>query len=237
MILSAHQPTYLPWLGLFHKIALADQFVSFNQVQYQPIDWINRNKIKTPDGSIWLTIPMLRKGYMDKKIIDIEINNDAPWARKHWNSLLHNYKKSPYFKKYADYFETVYQQEWETLIELNESMLEWFLSTLGIAVPVLSAADYESSGKKSDLVLDMCLQLKADTFLFGEQGKNYANTNSFINAGVTPIFQDYRHPTYSQLYGEFKSHLSIVDLLFNCGDDSLSVLMADNLDRAALRDA
>ena len=99
MILTAHQPVYLPWLGLFHKIALAETFVYFDQVQYLPKDWMNRNKIRTKDGSIWLTVPVLRKGYRDLKSSEIEINNSINWQKKHLRSISLNYKKSPYFVK------------------------------------------------------------------------------------------------------------------------------------------
>ena len=105
MILTAHQPCYLPWLGLFNKIARADRFISFNQVQYQAKDWNNRNQIKTARGAQWLSVPVLRKGRLDRVYSDIKINNDIPWGRKHWNSLQANYGKAPHFKKYADYFE------------------------------------------------------------------------------------------------------------------------------------
>lgn len=228
MILTAHQPVYLPWLGLFHKIALADQFVSFNQVQYQPKDWNNRNKVKTPQGAVWLTVPVMRKGYLEKKICEIEINNNDKWRHKHWNTLLHNYGKAPYFKRYADYFEGVYASEWKTITELNESMLAWFLAELGINVPIISAGDYEFQGLKSDLVLDMCKQLGADSYIFGTQGQGYADEQSFIDAGIKPVFQDYNHPVYAQQRGDFISHLGIVDLLMNCGDNSLEILMSGN---------
>ncbi len=234
LILTAHQPAYLPWLGLFHKIALADRFVSFNQVQYQPKDWNNRNRIKAIDGPIWLTVPVLRKGYLEKKICDMAINNDMPWARKHWKSLQANYAKAPYFEKYADFFEDTYSRHWETLVELNEYMLRWFLDTLEIATPVESAGDNDFHGHKGTLVLDMCRKLGAAVYIFGAQGKDYADEVTFREAGITPIFQDYHHPIYSQLYGGFQSHLSIVDLLFNCGDDSLDILMSGNLDRKSL---
>lgn len=234
MILTAHQPVYLPWLGLFHKIALADKFVSFNQVQYQPKDWNNRNRVKTQKETIWLSVPVLRKGYLDGTISDIEINNDIPWGRKHWNTLLHNYAKAPHFNKYADFFETVYSQEWSKLVDLNESMLRWFLETLGIDIDVFSAGDFDFQGQKSDLVLDMCKTLNADTYIFGAQGEGYADVQSFLDGGVKPIFQDYNHPVYPQQYGGFASHISIVDLLFNCGDSSLDILMSGNLDRATL---
>jgi len=105
MILTAHQPVYLPWLGLFHKIALAEKFVFFNEVQYLPKDWMNRNKIKTPSGEIWLTVPVLRKGHRGMKTSEIKINNDIDWKRKHLNSIRLNYKKSLYFKKYFPFTE------------------------------------------------------------------------------------------------------------------------------------
>lgn len=234
MILSAHQPVYLPWLGLFHKIALADLFIAFDQVQYQPKDWNNRNRIKTPQGAIWLSVPVLRKGYLERTISDIEINNAEPWARKHWRSLQLAYAKAPYYKRYADFFEDTYQRRWTSLVELNAYMLAWFLDTLGIAVPVRSAGEWNFQGEKSALVLDMCTQVGARDYIFGAQGRDYADLAAFQAAGVRAHFQDYRHPRYAQLHGEFESHLSIVDLLFNCGDESRDILLAGNLTRAQL---
>jgi hypothetical protein len=234
MILTAHQPVYLPWLGLFHKIALADLFVSFNQVQYQPKDWNNRNRIKTPSGPIWLSVPVLRKGYLENTISDIRINNSIAWGRKHFNALTLNYSKAPFFQRYADFFEDTYGRNWDTLVELNEYMLRWFLHILGINTPVRSAAEWDFKGEKSDLVLDMCKQSSADTYIFGAQGRNYADGDVFGKAGVNIEFQEYRHPVYPQLHGEFESNLSIVDLLFNCGEESLSVLMSGNIKRADL---
>jgi hypothetical protein len=203
-------------------------------VQYQPKDWNNRNQIKTAGEPIWLTVPVLRKGYLEKKVCDIAINNDTPWARKHWKSLQANYAKAPYFRKYADFFEDTYSRQWETLVALNEYMLRWFLDTLGVATAVDSAGDHDFRGQKGELVLDMCRKLGAAVYIFGAQGKDYADEAAFHEAGITPLFQDYRHPVYSQLYEDFQSHLSIVDLLFNCGDDSLDILMSGNLDRKSL---
>lgn len=234
MILSAHQPVYLPWLGLFHKIALADMFVSFNQVQYQPKDWNNRNQIKTPQGPIWLSVPVLRKGYLEKTISDIEINNNEPWARKHWKSLQVAYSKAPYFKRYKEFFEDVYGRRWDRLVDLNEAMLRGFLDILGIDVPVRSAGDWNFSGAKSDLVLDMCIQTKASEYIFGANGRDYADEKAFSAAGVKVHFQDYVHPTYPQQHGNFIPYMSIVDLLFNCGDESYSVLMSGNVSKVEL---
>ena len=203
-------------------------------MQYQPKDWNNRNRIKTIDRPIWLTVPVLRKDYLEKKVCDMAINNDMPWARKHWKSLRTNYAKAPYFRKYADFFEGTYNHQWETLVELNEYMLRWFLDTLGIKTAVESAEDHDFQGHKGDLILDMCHKLGAEVYIFGAQGKDYTDEVAFREAGITPIFQDYSHPVYPQLHGNFQSHLSIIDLLFNCGDDSLDILMSGNLDHKSL---
>lgn len=236
MILTAHQPVYLPWLGLFHKIALADLFISFDQVQYQPKDWNNRNRIKTPQGTaIWLSVPVLRKGYLEKTISDIEINNSEPWARKHWRSLSMAYQKAPFYSRYAGFFEDTYHRRWESLVELNIYMLRWFLDTLGIAVPVRSAGEWNLQGEKSDLVLDMCKQVGARQYIFGALGRDYADVPTFEAAGVTPMFQDYHHPVYPQLHGDFVSHLGVVDLLFNCGDESRDILLSGNLSRSDIQ--
>lgn len=232
MTLTAHQPVYLPWLGLFHKIALADTFVSFNQVQYLPKDWNNRNRIKTHQGPIWLTVPVLTKGYLEKRLCDIEIHNVLPWRRQHWRSLQAAYGRTSYFKKYADFFEDVYQRDWKFLCDLNDYILKGLLRMLAINVKFLTASDYEFKGAKSDLVLDMCRQLGAQTYVFGTNGKDYADVNSFDQGGIRVLFQEYRHPIYQQPYGEFVSHLSVLDLLFSHGESSLEILMSGNLTRS-----
>ena len=227
MILTAHQPVYLPWIGLFHKIAMADTFVFFDEVQYQPTDCNNRNKIKAGAEAVWLTVPVLRKGHREKPFREIEINNDVPWQRKHWRALCLHYRRAPHFDKYAPFFEDVYARRWQRLADLNEHMLRWFLEALGIRVEFLKASDLHFEGTKSDLVLDMCRRLGADVYIFGALGRDYAEVERFEAAGVKVIFQDYRHPEYPQQYGEFISHLSIVDQLLNCGPKSLEVLMKD----------
>jgi len=234
MILTAHQPVYLPWLGLFHKISLAETFVYFDQVQYLPKDWMNRNKIRTKDGSIWLTVPVLRKGYRDLKTSEIEINNSTNWQKKHLRSISLNYKKSPYFENYIPFFEDVYSRKWEFLGDLNEYMLKWFLDELGIKVNFLNAKNFKFEGEKSSLILNMCKKLDASTYIFGTLGKDYANVHEFEKNNVKLIFQDYNHPKYSQLYSEFVSHLSVIDLLFNHGPKSLEIILSNNISQKSI---
>ena len=228
MILTAHQPVYLPWLGLFHKIALADTFCFFDDVQYLKKDWNNRNKIKTPQGPLWLTVPVLTTGHREKSLREIEINNTVDWRRKHWRSLSANYSKARYFSRYAEFFEDVYGREWKYLAELNEHMLKWFLKELDINVAFCKASEHNFKGAKSGLILDMCKKLKADTYIFGALGKDYAKEEEFTRAGVKVEFQDYHHPAYTQLHGNFLPYMSIVDLMFNCGERSLEIIMSGN---------
>ncbi|MBO0523282.1 hypothetical protein EXQ42_04315 [Clostridium botulinum] len=235
MILTAHQPVYLPWLGLFHKIALSDVYCFFDDVQYLRRDWNNRNKIKTSNGDIWLTVPVLSKGHMEKSIKDIEINNTIDWRKKHWRAIYTSYKKAPYFSKYADFFEELYKKEWYYLVELNEYMLKFFLDQLGINIKFIRQSELNFKGYKSDLVLDMCKKLEANAYIFGELGKNYADIKSFEREGIKLYFQEYNHPIYKQLWGEFISHISIIDLLFNVGSErALDIIMQGNVTQKEL---
>lgn len=229
MILTAHQPVYLPWLGLFHRIALADTFIYFDAVQYQTHDWNNRNRIKTPQGPMWLTVPVQHTDHQNKKLFEIEIDNKRPWARKHWRSIEQSYSKAPYFKEYAPFLEDMYSKEWKRLTELNECILKWSLKSLGISIDYKRASDMNFEGKKSALVLDMCKKMKADVFIFGSLGAHYAETDDFEHEGVKLLFQNFIHPTYPQLYGDFVPHLSIIDLLFNVGPESLDIIMGGNI--------
>jgi hypothetical protein len=234
MILTAHQPVYLPWLGLFHKIAISDAFCYFDDVQYQIKDFNGRNKIKTINGPIWLTVPVKAKGYRDKKIREIEIDNSHNWRNKHFKSIYLNYKKAPFFNNYVDFFEDTYKKEWQYLTNLNEYMLKWFLNELGIKVKYHKASELDFHGYKSDLVLNMCKKLKADLYIFGALGKDYAKEENFNKEGIKIYFQDYKHPVYPQINGEFLPYMSIIDLLFNCGPKSLEIIMENNITKKRL---
>lgn len=231
MILTAHQPVYLPWLGLFHKIALAETFCLFEEVQYLKRDWNNRNKIKTANGVIWLTVPVHTKGHRQKTIKEIEINNTLRWKEKHWKSIRLAYCKSQYWKEYADFFEDMYKRDWIYLARLAEYQICNILKFLGISVMFTRDSQHNFTGKSSTLVLSMCKDLGASTYIFGAMGNDYAQQNSFDKAGIKLHFQDYHHPVYPQLYGDFVSHLSIIDLLFNVGGSALEVVMSGNVSK------
>lgn len=234
MILTAHQPQYLPWLGLFHKIAVSDAFCFFDIAQYRTKSF-NRNQIKTPQGSSFLTVPVLTKGYRSKKFFEMEINNALNWRKDNLRSIILNYKKAPFFDQYIQFFEDLYKRDWQRFGDLTEYTLKWFLQELGIEVAFLKASEQHFEGKGSDLVLDMAKKMGADIYVFGSMGKNYADVEEFENTGIHPYFQEYQHPEYPQLWGEFLPYMSIVDLLFNCGPKSFEVLMGGNVTKEGLR--
>ena len=189
---------------------------------------MNRNKIKTNSGELWLTVPVLRKGYRELKTNEIKINNSINWQKKHFETIKNNYRKGEFFSDYVDFFEEVYSKSWTYLSELNEYMLKWFLKELKIDVNFVRASEQNFVGTKSNLVLDMAKKLNANTYIFGKLGKDYANEKDFQKNNIKIIFQDYKHPIYSQLHGEFIENLSIIDLLINHGPDSFKILISNN---------
>jgi hypothetical protein len=210
-------------------------FVYFDDVQYQTKDWNNRNKIKTPQGDIWLTVPVLNKNHYEIKVKDIEIDDKIPWARKHFKSIMLNYKKAKYYDKYIGFFEELYSKKWDKLTDLNEYMLKGFLKMLGLDIPIRKLSGLNLTSKKSELVLEMCKKMGANFYIFGIQGNNYADKEAFKREGIDIYFQDYKHPVYEQVHGnEFSPYLSVIDLLFNCGDDSLKIIGSGNITKEEL---
>lgn len=235
MILTAHQPLYLPWLGLFHKIALSDVYCFFDVVQYQIEDYNARNRIKDNKGdSLLLSVPVDSKGFLDRSIKDMKIK-PGNWQRKHLGSIEHAYKKAPFFDDYYPGLQKIISNEYQHLVDLDFDLLKLLLGYLGLTnVDLVKASEIDISGKKSELVLDMCTKLHASLFIFGQQGFEYADTISFEQKGIKLHFQEYKHPEYEQINGTFLPSMSLIDLLFNMGDKSLEVLMSGNVSKAEL---
>lgn len=229
MILTAHQPVYLPWLGLFHKICLADMYCIFDIAQYQTKDFNNRNKIKTNSGDLWLTVPVESKDHFQKKVCDIKIINNG-WNKKQFKSIYLAYKKAEFFEQYIGGLEHILMQNhYVFLSDICFDILKYMLKAFQIDIPIVKASDYNFTGYKSDLVLDMCVQLGAKKYVFGTLGKDYADELSFKEKGIDIYFQDYKHPEYKQLHGNFLPYMSAIDLLFNEGDRSKEIMLSGNI--------
>ncbi|MDA8658488.1 WbqC family protein [Flavobacteriaceae bacterium] len=230
MILTAHQPAYLPWAGLIHKIYLADVYVYFEKVQYVPKDFINRNLIFLNNKPLWLTVPVFTKGHRQKSIYETKINNQSNWRRKHLASIKLAYQKTIYFDPFFKKIESILLSDWEFLTELNLSILILTLSELDIKTKILRAKDYSFNGQKSELILDMCKQLNAKKYIFGEVGKNYADINSFKKNRIELQFQTFEPPYYKINDQEINKNLSIVDMIFRFGpEETMNLILKKNL--------
>ncbi|MBI4309292.1 MAG: WbqC family protein [Candidatus Omnitrophica bacterium] len=227
MTITIHQPQYLPWLGYFDKVSAADVFVLLDNVQFKKNEWQNRNRIRTSQGWQWLTVPVLHD--FGQKVNEVKINNKEPWRKNHLKALELNYCKAPYFDRYFQYFQDILAQEWEHLGDINVRFVRQTMELLGIKTKVVLACEYETAEHKTLRLVDLCKHFKMETYLSGEGGEKYLDLKQFEDNHIKVVTQKYQHPTHAQLWqnknGEgFISHLSVVDLLFNCGPESLAIL-------------
>lgn len=215
MIMSAHQPAYLPWLGYFDKIKRSDIFIFLDTVQFEKNSFTNRNKIKTKDGPIWLSIPVIKKDHLEKKMNEIVIDKRTHWQKKHLNSLQISYAKAQYYKELFPSLREIYNNEYELLVDATWDHLNYWLRILNIQTKIIKSSELNINSKKSDFVLDLCKSVGADYYISGALGRNYIEIEKFRKVGIEVEFQEYNHPTYEQLYGEFIPNMGIVDLVMN----------------------
>lgn len=218
------QPSYLPWSGYFAQMWRSEVFVLYDEVQYDKHGWRNRNRIKTPQGAQWLTVPVRLHGQGKPPVSEVRIDNTQPWARRHIQSLSQNYRKAPYYGDYIGPLVTLLARDWTHLVELDAAMLELLCELLGLHRQVVRASSLDIGGQGAERLIRICRHLGAQRFFEGAAGRDYIDPAMFAAAGITLEYQDYVHPVYPQLHGEFVSHLSVVDLLFNVGPDSLATL-------------
>lgn len=228
MILSVHQPQYIPWLGYFDKIDKSDCFIFLDNVQYKNREYQNRNKIRTKDGWMWLTVPVISKGLGRQKICDVKINNEFSWQKEHLKTLENYYNRAPFFKKHYHFFESVYTIKWEKLLDLNIHIIKYLLEQLGIDTPLYYESEIGTSNQGTERIIQICKKLKADIYLSGIGGKNYLKEEQFPQAGIKLEYQNFIHPVYHQQYMQeedsFLRYMSIIDLLFNEGPESIRIL-------------
>jgi hypothetical protein len=227
LIVAVHQPQYLPWLGYFDKIRRADIFCYLDCVQYKKNDWQNRNRIKTSQGWQWLSVPV--RFQFPEKICDVKINQTVNWRKKHLQALVTNYRRAPFFEQYFDVFEQIYATDWEYVGGLNIYTIERLKAALGMdQKPAIQSSQLELRKDPTDRLIDICKAVKADTYLSGQDGIKYMDLDRFKENGLKVIIQDFKHPVYPQMFNNFESHMSVTDLLFNCGPGSLDIIRDSN---------
>lgn len=226
MIISISQPAYIPWLGYFHRIAQSELHVVLDHVQFEKNSFTNRNKVRTNSGWCWITVPVHTKNKFGQlPIKNVQINNSINWKKKHFQTILQNYNKSPYFNLYREEIEYLFAGEWTSLSALCDELTTAILGWLNINTPIVKSSDLTPTGNKSGLVLELCEKTGATTYLSGPFGRDYLDQHTFSGKGITISFHEYEHPTYTQTYdGEFQPFMFIFDLLFNCGPDSWRIL-------------
>ena len=226
------QPTYLPWIGYFRIMKESDIFVFLDSVQYERQSWQCRNKIKTAQNWMWLTIPIKHNSNF-LAIKDVEIDNSSLWSLKHWKSIETCYGKSPYFDIYSDFFKGVYEKQWILLSELNISIIKYLAKQLGLSKTFLRSSELNVSGKRTDLVLNICKFLGADRYVSSVGAEDYMLRDNaeqlFKTADIQLDFLKYDSPVYPQLFGDFIPQLSFIDCLFNCGPDSSRIVFDEKL--------
>ena len=230
MILTAHQPAYIPWAGLIHKIYLSDVFVFFDDVQYVPKDFMNRNFIFLDGKAQWLTVPVITKGHREKRIHEITINYQLNWKRKHLKTIEIAYKKLPFFNKYFGPLSEILAREWTYLSDLNFTILKFIMDELNIKRKILRAKDYDFKGVKSDLIVDMCKKLGFKQYIFGERGFDYVDLKLFKENNINLYFQNFIPPKYAFENLKVKENLSILDMLFRFGPlKTMELILKENI--------
>lgn len=231
MIIAAHQPNYLPWLGFIDKVRRCDKFLILDHVQFERQNYQNRTKIRMGDSWKWLTVPVVQKS-RDELILDKEISNDRDgrlrWGRKQYATLEQVYRGAPHFRAYGPRLKEIFDADWTKLIDLNLTLLRFCLDALDIRTPLQRTSEMGSiPGQKSELVLNMCKAAGATVYLSGDgASREYLDLPAFAAAGVQVRWQDFKHPEYVQTpsTSPFVKGLSILDLLFNCGPWAKDVL-------------
>jgi WbqC-like protein family len=220
---AIHQPQYLPWLGYLAKWAAADLFVFLDTVQYEKNGWQNRNRIKTPDGARWLTVPV--RARLGIRIADVAIDDEQPWPTRHLRVIEHAYAEAPYWRTRRDALAAWYAERWECLAPAAVASAELLAGEVGVRTPTrlassLAVDDDDPTGR----LVALCRAVGADTYLAGGHASRYMDATRFAEAGIRVLYQAYSHPVYAQQHGDFVPFLSGLDLLLMHGDASLGIL-------------
>jgi len=217
MIVAAHQPNYVPYLGYFQKMADCDIFVYLDVLEYSRGGFRARNRIKTAKGVEYLTVPVSFSKSGREKYTDVKFS-DSRWKTKHLKTLKSSYSKAPYFSEVLELYELAISIE-DTFVNININLIETFADYLNINSQRIKLSEILSDfGQKSQLTIDICNKLGASVYLSGSGAKVYNDEELLNRNGIKLMYVNYECPIYNQLWGEFVPNLSILDYLFSCGN-------------------
>ncbi len=227
-VISIRQPCFAPWLGFFHELKMSDIHVFLDDVQYGKNSWNNRNKIRGGPGVkgwSWLTVPVLTRGKSDQLLNQAKISYQSKWRKKHLRTLEYIYSKAPFYKEVMKPIRILYNYDFCLLSGLNEELIKHIAWLLGLKCEFYQSSQITYEGKKQDLVIDICRQLKADTYVTGVLGKDYIVEKGFKDEGIELVWNEYKSPQYPQVYHGFEPNLSVLDAWFNVGIEGIKELI------------
>lgn len=220
MIVTIHQPEHLPWLGFFNKLSKAELFVILDSVQFEKNYFQNRNRIIGSNGAQYIGIPVNMSGHMSGTIAttEIAIKSNPTWKRKYLNTIKMGYSKHPFFAEVYPILEDAINLDTTYVADINIAIFQKFAEKMGFQPKYIRSSELDVSGLKSDLILDICKCVNATTYIAGPSGRDYLDMESFENANIEVVFNDYHHPEYPQRKTkEFVPYMSALDLFMNCG--------------------
>lgn len=213
MIVTVHQPDFLPWLGFFDRWKNSDIYIALDDVQFLRRGWHHRDRIKTAKGAGWLTVPVCKKGKYNQLIRDVRIDNSTTWYSDHLKTIEHNYRKAPNFERCFSKIKAIYDKRHSFLIDLNMDLLHFAKSELGIDTPAVMASDYCLKSVSTQRLVDLVKAVGGSVYLTGSGSEGYLEEVLFIKENIQVKWQEYKHPVYRQLHGSFIPMLSSLDYL------------------------
>jgi len=223
IVLGSVQPSYLAWIPLFERMARSDVFVHLDDVEYSKNSFHNRNRIKTPQGPLLLTVPVQYAGHSRSLLTGVPIDDTKPWPMKHWRSIEHAYARAPYFSEVGPAVREILERRWPSLADLNISLIEWFRAYLGITTPTYRSSAIPVTGRANEKLVNLCKHFGASSFIVKPGTETYHPSSDFVPHGITFTHFTASCTPYPQLHGSpFIPSLSILDFAMNCGSNSFS---------------
>jgi len=224
------QPTYIPWIGYFDLLDMSDIFVLYDDVQLAKRSWQVRNRLKSSNGEIWLTLPVKKTASRsDLLIMNAFLNNDEKWKKSHLKTIEMSYSKTPYFRQLFDLLEPIYNKA-VRVSELNIEIIELVHKKMNFNTELIRSSSLDGvKGNKDVRLVDICKKLSVDEYLSPQGSADYINEDiiggEFVKNGIELSYHAYNHPSYEQLHSDFIPYLGIFDLLFNHGfEESLRII-------------
>lgn len=231
-VVGMMQPTYLPWIGYFELIDKSDLFVFLDDVQFSKADWHQRNKIKAPNGPMWLTVPTIGTPGKSQNINEVRIDqSQRNWALKHLRSIRVYYERAPFFEDYFGQITDIYRAPWVKLQDFTVAMITWIRDRLEIRTPFIFSSSMDVTATGNQRLVDICRKLEIYRFYDTAGAAAFIDNEMMAQAGVDVIFQEYRHPVYTQQHGKFIPYMCALDLLLNEGPHSLEILRSGSVFR------